>query len=70
MGGYPSFEKDEKMASPKHAPFLGYMEPGEEKKEAPAGEKIDASALDSFMAPAERERAATFYQQLQREREE
>lgn len=65
--GYPKMdEKDEPMEPREPQAFMGYKE---EKKEAP-GDVVDASNMDGFMAPAERERAQTFYLQLQRERED
>ena len=61
--GYPPIsEKDEVMVDPQKDKdmFMGYREPGEEKKEKEEpepGQKVDASAMDGFMAPAERQRA-------------
>ena len=68
--GYPKMdEKDEPMMQRDPAQFIGYQDAPEEKKEAP-GDIVDASKIDGFMAPQERERAQTFYLQLQRERED
>ena len=55
---------DEKMVESQIIPD----QPGGKKEAEP--EVIDAGNMDFFMNAAERQRAATFYEQLQKEREE